>query len=127
MRLIGVISEYNDELSGKKFHDYKIRSDYQNKEMILNYLKKGTSIAVTMQVVKSLIKDDSSIIGGVSYLTDGYWIWPNYLHFYVDKLSIELPSDLLNFISKNEQIKLISDGQKLEAINFLKLLKQNYA
>lgn len=123
MRLIGIISEYNDELDGKKFHDYKIKCDYQNKEVILNYLQKGTSIAVTMQVVKSLIKDDISIIGGVSYLTDGYWIWPNYLNFYVDKLSIELPSDFLNFISKNGPIKLINDDQKLEAINFLKLLK----
>ena len=123
MRLIGVISEYNDELEGKKFHDYKIKSDYQNKEMILDYLKKGTAIAVTMQVVKSLIQDDNSIIGGVSYLTDGYWIWPNYLHFYVNNLSIELPQDFLNFISKNEHIKLISEDQKLEAINFLKLRK----
>ncbi|WP_264552147.1 hypothetical protein [Flavobacterium sp. N2038] len=124
MELIGVIKEYNHELSDKRFHDYKTGFNYHDKEKILNYLKNGTPIAVTMHIVHSLIKDDNSIIGGVSYLTDGYWIWPSYLYFYVDTVSIELPLDFLNSISKNKETKLISDAKIAEAINLLKLRKQ---
>ncbi|WP_289665160.1 hypothetical protein [Flavobacterium panacagri] len=123
MKLIGVISEYNQELSKKKFSEYKTGIEYQNKETILTYLKNGIPIAVTMQIVRSLIKNDNSIIGGISYLTDGYWIWPNYLHFYVENLSIELPSDFVNFISKNREISYVSDAEKHKAINLLNLGK----
>ncbi|TDO94896.1 hypothetical protein [Flavobacterium sp. 245] len=72
-----------------------------------------------MQIVYSLIKDDSNIIGGISYLTDDYWIWPNYLNYYVDKVSIELPESFVDFIFKNKISELISEEQKREAINLL--------
>lgn len=123
MKLIGVISEYNQELSKKKFYEYKTGIEYRNKETILTYLKNGVPIAVTMQVVHSLIKNDNTIIGSVSYLTDGYWIWPSYLHFYVEKLSIELPQDFVSFIYENREINSVINDKKYEAIDLLKLRK----
>lgn len=126
MELIGAIKEYDCELSDKRFHDYKTGFNYHDKEKVLNYLKNGISIAVTMHIIHSLIKDDNSIIGGVSYLTDGYWIWPSYLYFYVDTISIELPLDFLNSISKKKEIKWISNAKIAEAINLLKPGKQDY-
>lgn len=120
MELIGIIKEYSPEYKGKEYIKFKKKCNYDNKENILNYLQNGIPIAVTMQVVKSLIKDDLSIIGGITYLTDGYWIWPNYLSYYFDKESIELPSKFIDFIYKNR--KTVVDENKLEAINLLKQL-----
>ncbi|PVX44447.1 hypothetical protein C8C85_0181 [Flavobacterium sp. 103] len=120
MELIGIIKEYSPEYKGKEYVKFKTKCNYDNKENILNYLQNGIPIAVTMQVVQSLIKDDLSIIGGITYLTDGYWIWPNYLNYYFDKESIELPSKFIDFISKNKTSKILSDEEKLEAINFIK-------
>jgi hypothetical protein len=122
MELIGIIKEYSPEYKEKKYIKLKTKCNYDNKENILNYLQNGIPIAVTMQVVQSLIKDDLSIIGGITYLTDGYWIWPNYLSYYFDKESIELPSKFIDFISKNKNRKTIFNEDKLEAINLLKQL-----
>jgi hypothetical protein len=120
MELVGIINEYSPELGIKKYVDYKIKCNYNDKEKILNYLQNGIPVAVTMQLANSLIKDDFSIIGGIIYLTDGYWIWPNYINYYFDKVSIELPLNFVNFILNNKMRQTINDKEKREAINLLK-------
>jgi hypothetical protein len=120
MELVGIINEHSPELGIKKYGDYKIKCNYNDKEKILNYLQNGIPVAVTMQLANSLIKDDFSIIGGIIYLTDGYWIWPNYINYYFDKVSIELPLNFVNFILNNKMKQTINDKEKREAINLLK-------
>ena len=119
MKIIGLIKEYDNQITSKSYHEYKKNCSYTNKEEILNYLNKGISIAVTMNVVKSLAINDNSIIEGITYMTDGYWIWPNYIVYYFKKESIELPVEFIEYIL-NKKIYSIEGINEKEAIDFLK-------
>ncbi|TRX33230.1 hypothetical protein FNW52_15845 [Flavobacterium sp. ZT3R18] len=120
MKTIGFIYEHNPILYSLRFDEFKKKCTYDN-EMVLKHLKKGSVIATTMHVISSLIKNDNQIIGGILYLTDGDWIWTNYLSYYVEKESIELPEDFLNHIKNASKEKQKLDALKIEnAVNFLK-------
>jgi hypothetical protein len=119
MKIIGLIKEYDNKITSKSYNEYKKNCLYTNKEEILNYLNKGISIAATMNVVKSLAINDNSIIGGINYMTDGYWIWPNYIVYYFKKESIELPTEFIEYIL-NKKLPCINEINKDEAIDFLK-------
>lgn len=118
MQIIGLIKEY-DQKNAKSYFDYQKNCLYDHKVQILNYLRSGICFAVTMKVVQSLIPNDKNIIGGISYYTDGYWIWPNYMVYYFEKESIELPKD---FIASILERKLPPQNKidPAEAINFFK-------
>ncbi|MBE8724365.1 hypothetical protein [Flavobacterium hungaricum] len=121
MKIIGLLKEYNQE-NAESYFDYRKNCSYENKDQILNYLQNGISFAVTMQVVQSLIPEKKEIIGGVSYFTDGYWIWPSYMVYYFEQESIELPQEFLESISE----KALPSKNKIdlsEAVNFLKTVR----
>lgn len=119
MKIVGLIKEYDNNIISKSYIEYKKNCLYSSKEKILDYLNNGISIAVTMNVVKSLAVNDNSIIGGINYMTDGYWIWPNYIIYYFKKESIELPTEFIEYIL-NKKMPSIDDINKLEVIDFLK-------
>lgn len=58
MKLVGIIEEHSPEIRGKKYSDFVKNYHYENKENIINYLQKGITIAVTMNVAFSLIKNE---------------------------------------------------------------------
>jgi 6-phosphogluconate dehydrogenase len=64
MKALGFIKEHesinNEFKSFKEFH-YSI---HPYKDEILKYLKTGQTIAVTMNIIRSLFKGDNNIIGG---------------------------------------------------------------
>jgi hypothetical protein len=119
MKIVGLIREYDNKITSKSYKEYKKNCLYIDKQEILNYLNKGISIAATMNVVKSLAINDNSIIGGINYMTDGYWIWPNYIVYYFKKESIELPAEFIEYILK-KKLPCINEINKDEAIDFLK-------
>ena len=94
----------------------------KSKDIILDYLlRRGIAIATNMQVVKSLEKNDNTILGGVVYFTDGIWIWPNYLSYYLRNFDIEISLAFKKFImEQNIRNDLIDTN---EAIAFLKKSK----
>lgn len=117
MKIIGLLKEYNQK-NAKSYFDYQKNCHYNHKAQILNYLQNGISFAVTMKVVESLIPNEKNIIGGISYFTDGYWIWPSYIIYYFEKESIELPEDFIAFVLE-KKLPLESKIDLSEAINFL--------
>jgi hypothetical protein len=90
------------------------------KVKILEYLKFGKQFAVELRVINSLI--DNSIIGALSYYTDGEFIWPSYLIYYVDHLRCKLPIEFidkaLNFEMIDSNSQVIEKAAMDEAISF---------
>lgn len=116
MKIYGFIKEHTESDFSKSFIDYKYHQEVDNKEEILYYLKSGYLIAATMHVIKSLF--DNEIIAGVSYYTDGKWIWPNYLYYYLENYDIEIPQDFQYHIFKNIN-KKISPSVAQKGTHFL--------
>jgi hypothetical protein len=73
--------------------------EYNDKEKILHYLKNGVPISVTMMLLHSVIPEEKNkVIGGLVILTDGEWIWPNYIEYYVSNINLELEDGFINYI-----------------------------
>jgi hypothetical protein len=114
MKILGFILEHSESSFSKKFDDYSFNIQNPYKKEILEYLRKGKTVAVSMNIIESLI--DGEIIGGSAYQSSGDWIWPSYLAYYLEKIDIEIIDDFTQFV-------IISNGIVIEntdeAIAFL--------
>ncbi|HWT75744.1 MAG TPA: hypothetical protein VN258_13650 [Mobilitalea sp.] len=72
----------------------------KNENGILQYLSSGITICVSPGIVKDVL-DDSKIIGSLSILTDGIWVWPSDLLYYVKEYHINLNNDFVLYMSQN--------------------------
>ena len=132
MKLIGYFKEYESPnytiRSNKK---KKIEFEFFNeilsdKSKIKSYLENGHKFASTMTVVSSLIEGDDTIIGGISHLTDGEWIWPSYLSYYFDKYNLKLNKYFINHIKKsNYQCDKVDKEKINKACTVYKLKQKN--
>lgn len=80
--------------------DY-INKSIKNKSKICKYLSEGIVIAACGEVVVDAINPDNGIIGTPDDLTDGKWIWPADLVYYVNNYNLELPEDFINTMEMN--------------------------
>lgn len=123
MKTLGFIWEHENIKNGiknfKEFH-YSISP---RKSEILEYLKNGETIAVTMNIIESLYEGDNNIIGGVTYLTDGKWIWPNYLIYYLEKFNIEINNEFVDYVLEKKNKESVKNIDKKKAMNYLKEMK----
>jgi len=120
MKVIGLISEYcNVTKFSLPYNNYKKRVVSESKQLILEYLKnEGIPFATTMHIIKSLEINDNKILGGIIYYTDGNWIWPNYLCYYLENFDIEIPVCFIEYLKENDKKNVQIDTER--AIVFLK-------
>ncbi|NTE04386.1 hypothetical protein G6M26_06085 [Agrobacterium tumefaciens] len=120
MKIIGLIREYSNENNlSIAYKDYKKNILNDSKPVVLEYLKhRGIAFATTMQIIKSLELNNDTTIGGLVYYTDGVWIWPNYLSYYLEFFDIEISEDFIENINSNN--RLPSEIDLDEAIRFVK-------
>jgi hypothetical protein len=65
--------------------------DVAVQEFVAGYLEKGTVLAATAQRVFDVLDDEKSDAGQLAVMTDGVWVWPADLPYYVRKYNISLP------------------------------------
>lgn len=110
MKFTGLIKEhcepntYLEDLSLSIF-DMIDKDHIQNfdKENVIKYLNEGKTIASEMRLISSMLPN-SRILGGITYLTDGIWIWPNYLSEYLLETDLIIEKSFLKTISENNYI-----------------------
>lgn len=103
MKPLGFISEHTPSKISKNFDEYTVNVSNPFKKEIINYLRKGKLIAVSMHIIESLISDE--VIGGVIYRSDGEWIWAEYLSYYLEKINIEIPNEFILHVKKQKKSK----------------------
>ena len=100
MKLIGF-----KELNGcnsclESLHSNISDVEYENKEQILNYLKKETFIFVRLDILRDIFTGDT-----ISYenrvLGDNEYVWSEELIYYVEKYNAKLPNEFVNHILKS--------------------------
>ena len=90
---------------------------------ICDYLKKGTVIAACFGISKDIF-DENKVSGDQSLLTDGKYVWPNNLAYYVEEYGVEIDNEFLEFMIKNnwtnsfsasdlQNMNVYIDGQKI--------------
>ena len=93
---VGFFSELrHGEPNGPSLHDAigKLRAD---KQPIVAYLRQAAALAVTGGTSAYDVLDPAlRRIGPLSVLTDGAWIWPSDLPYYVEQYEVDLPAAFL--------------------------------
>ena len=105
--------------------------DFINKENadiiknICNYLNQGIAFIVSPGTVSDVIHPENGTVGISSSYTDGVWLWPGDLAYYVKKYSLKLPEEFVDTMQKNNwkvSYKLCeedSDIIEIDGINVL--------
>ena len=71
-----------------------------NKDKICNYLRNGYVLAACGSVVKDIICPEKGVIGSPDDITDGTWIWPADLVYYVENYDLQLDEEFIKHMAK---------------------------
>lgn len=68
-------------------------------EVVAHYLEKGTTLSATGTVVDDALEPANRAVAALEVATDGRWIWPRDLAYYVHVYQVEVPQALLDIIA----------------------------
>jgi hypothetical protein len=66
------------------------------------YLKSGVAFVVAPGISRDILSENHGIIGSLALLTDGTFLWPSDLAYYVEKYQTDLPRELLMHMEAND-------------------------
>ncbi len=68
---------------------------------IVGYLESGIDSGAVMMIEHDVLADPSKAIGEVLLKSDGVWIWPLSLAYYVKEYHLALPSEFIEHMENN--------------------------
>lgn len=68
----------------------RIHKKIDNKDKICEYLRQGYVLAACGSVVKDIVTPENGIVGTPDDVTDGVWLWPADLVYYVENYDLIL-------------------------------------
>ena len=97
-------------------HFYELTSDSQRQEIrnlrgnlhaplkqkALRYLRSGVNTGIVMMVEYDHSSMPEACLGSVGLMSDGKWIWPSSLAYYVETYDLGLPADFLEDMANND-------------------------
>ena len=92
---------YGDETGGS-LNECRSKFSGEHMEEILSYLKTGVLFVVSPGLSRDYFSPSHEIIGSLSLLTDGVFIWPSDLGFYVEKYRVDIPLSFYLHMKKND-------------------------
>jgi len=108
-----IIDKYIDSFNATS----ELKLDKFYKEKLIAYLANGTSIfSITLWMY-----DGDNSIGPYMIYTDGVWIWPSHLAYYIEQGDYRyLKTEFLNFIEHNDfKVADVPDEIRKQATQFL--------
>jgi hypothetical protein len=73
----------------------------EDKSNITQYLRSGVQVGTVMVVEQDFSCDPPKTLGPVWLQSDGKWIWPHSLAYYVDKYNVALPTEFIEDMRKS--------------------------
>lgn len=74
------------------------------KTKIVSYLRSGAACVVSPGLSRDVISVERNIIGSLSMLTDGVFLWPSDLAYYIEQYSVSIPQEFLQHMECNAWI-----------------------
>jgi len=68
---------------------------------ICQYLEEGTVVIACGGIVKDIVNADNGIAGCPNMLTDGIWLWPGDLAYYVKRYHLKVNKDFIKSMRDN--------------------------
>ena len=82
--------------------DYIGKENTENIEKIYQYLNSGVVLAACGEVTKDVIHPEKGIAGTPDDMTDGKYIWPGDLAYYVKNYNLKLPDEFISTMKDND-------------------------
>ncbi len=64
-------------------------------ELVYNYLRHAPVLAACTGFASDVVNPDKGVSGVPSCMTDGVWVWPGDLAYYVDNYSLKISDEFL--------------------------------
>ncbi|MFI7469216.1 hypothetical protein [Nonomuraea sp. NPDC049646] len=77
----------------------KVNAD---RRFVSEYLRNGSHLAVSGTEVQDIISAEHVLIGSLLTQTDGCWMWPSDMSYYVANYGVDLPAE---FVSRVHNLK----------------------
>ena len=88
-----------DELSWNgSIHQSISSTAHHEEDKILAYLRQGFVILATTHIARDVFSPEGVPICAPHLLTDGVWIWPRTLIYYIEKYHCRLPEEFLIYL-----------------------------
>ena len=88
-----------------------------NIDKIVKYLIDGKALIISTGLVDDVIDSSKGPAGTPTVYTDGKWIWPGDLAYYVKNYHLELPQDFLDYmIEKNWTVDFSLDDMDFDSV-----------
>ncbi|AUW46865.1 hypothetical protein [Rhizobium leguminosarum] len=73
----------------------------EKRAKVIAYLRSGTVCVVSPGLSRDVVSAERNIIGSLSLLTDGVFLWPSDLAYYIEKYSVGIPQEFLEHMEQN--------------------------
>jgi hypothetical protein len=80
----------------------KDKLDIMLAPLVAAYLNSGVVVVVAPQVTTDIFSATLKPIGTLAYLTDGIWVWPSDLGYYVNCYNVNLPQAFLDHMRSSK-------------------------
>lgn len=96
LRRVGFFRELRHGFpDGPSLHACK-RGDWNGAGQAVSYLRKGNVVAATGSLADDVLDPKKTRVAPLAVLSDGIWVWPADLAYYVETYACELPPDFVN-------------------------------
>jgi hypothetical protein len=98
----------------------RLHNEDDNKDKICKYLREGYVLAACGNFVKDVVCPEKGIVGAPDDITDGVWIWPADLVYYVENYGLLLDDVFVKYMSEHAWTvpkNLEIDEDNIEVIN----------
>lgn len=91
-----------------------------DKDKVCKYLDDGLVLMACGGTVKDVLSENDIAIGNPDLLTDGTWVWPGDLSYYVDHYNLKLDPSFVSFMEKQEyKVSVILSDIDFENLEFV--------
>jgi hypothetical protein len=80
---------------GPSIRDYRRDSAQPDESRIVRYLNAAATLAATGSVVDDALDDTKKAVAPLEIATDGIWVWPRDLSYYVANYHLALPAEFI--------------------------------
>jgi hypothetical protein len=87
--------------TGPSLREHLQESGHPDEAAIVHYLNAGTTLAATGSMVDDYLDDTKKGVAHLEIATDGSWVWPRDLAYYVGAYHVRLPPEFVEHMRSN--------------------------
>lgn len=104
LKKVGFFFEFSENDQRDRLCKLRQPNPQPHESQIVEYLLSGVPAGIAMTVEHDVLKTPPQPLGEATLRSDGEWIWPSSLAYYVDNYHLPLPQE---FVAKMEECQWI--------------------